>query len=109
MSYLNSSIKAVLGPCPICGRELIKGKSINEHHLIPKTYKGKALITLHIICHTKIHSVFTEKELRDYYHTVERLREHPEMQKFIKWVRKKEPEFYHRNKRMKSKKGRGKW
>jgi hypothetical protein len=83
--------------CLICGRELVPGKSVNEHHLVPKTYKGRETITIHIICHTKIHSVFSEKELNDYYHTPERLREHPEMAKFIKWVRKKEPEFRDRN------------
>ena len=31
------------------------------------------------------------------YNTADKLRAHPEMQKFIKWVRKKDPEFYDRN------------
>ncbi|MEM0996525.1 MAG: HNH endonuclease [Bacteroidota bacterium] len=87
----------ILGPCPICGRDLIAGKSVNEHHLIPKTFKGRETVTLHIICHTKIHSVFTERELLTHYHTPERIRKHPEMAKFIKWVSKKEPDFRDRN------------
>ena len=49
---------------------------------------------MHQICHQKIHAVLTETELKTYYHTVERLQEHEEIRKFIKWVAKKEPEFY---------------
>ena len=92
-----------LGPCPLCGRPLIQGKSVNLHHLVPKTYKGTVVIPIHTICHSKIHSIFTEKELRDYYHTPDRLREHEEIQKFIKWVRKQPNEYVGKNKRYKGK------
>jgi hypothetical protein len=84
--------------CAICGRRLIPGKSVNEHHLIPKTYKGTETILIHIVCHTKIHSVLSEKELWQHYHTPERLQEHPEIAKFISWVKNKDPEFRDRNK-----------
>lgn len=77
---------------------MIAGKSVNEHHLIPKTYKGTTTITIHVICHTKIHSIFSEKELNNFYNTPERIRSHPEMEKFIAWVAKKDPEFRDRNK-----------
>jgi hypothetical protein len=33
-------------------------------------------------------------ELKRFYHTIERLQEHPAIHLFIKWVQKKEPEFY---------------
>ena len=79
----NEGGKEIIGPCPICGREMLVGNSVNEHHLIPKTFKGKETVTLHKICHSKIHSVFTERELFNHFHTVERLRDHPEMEKFI--------------------------
>lgn len=98
--------KEVIGTCQICGREMIAGNSINEHHLIPKTFKGKEKVTLHKVCHSKIHSVFTERELYNHYHTIERLREHPEMEKFIRWVEKKEPEFKARNRSTREKRGR---
>ncbi|MBK9450410.1 MAG: HNH endonuclease [Bacteroidetes bacterium] len=91
------STSKIIGTCGICGRDLIEGRSINEHHLKPKTYKGTETVTLHVVCHTKIHSIFTERELLDFYHTLERLRDHPEMEKFIKWVSKKEPDFRDRN------------
>ncbi len=90
--------------CPICSRTLGK-QNISKHHLIPKSRGGKdsELIEIHNICHQKIHSVFTLKELRDEYNTVEKLVEHEEITKFIKWVSKKAPEFYQRNARMKRK------
>lgn len=93
----NESTPQELGPCPICGRSMFAGKSVNEHHLIPKSLKGRETITLHRICHSKIHSILTERELFTHYHTIERLTGHPEMEKFIKWVRKKEPEYVGRN------------
>jgi hypothetical protein len=80
-------------PCPLCRRPLVPGPSIDEHHLVPRTYKGRETVTLHRVCHAKIHAVLSEKELRDHYHTVARLREHPEIAKFLGWVRKKHPEF----------------
>ena len=51
--------------CPLCNREL-GTEWIDEHHLIPKTFKGKETITLHRICHEKIHSTFSERELYNY-------------------------------------------
>ena len=101
----NQSRKEVIGLCPICERDMVAGDSVNEHHLIPKTFKGKETITIHKVCHSKIHSVFTERELLQHYHTVERLREHPEMEKFVKWIRKKEPEFRARNRSTREKRG----
>lgn len=83
-----------LGLCPICGRPMIAGSSVNEHHFVPKSRKGREKRPLHRICHRKIHSLFTEKELEVTYNTPESLVAHPEMAKFIAWVAKKPPEFY---------------
>ena len=81
------------GICPLCGRPLVPGPSVNLHHLVPRTYKGTETVVLHRICHAKIHAVLSEKELRDHYHTVDRLREHPEIARFIRWVCRKSPTF----------------
>jgi len=89
--------------CPICKREL-GTINVDEHHLIPKTFKGKDTITLHRICHQKLHATFTEREMLHYYHTIERLVEHSEIEKFIKWVAKRPPEFYDTNKETKLRK-----
>jgi hypothetical protein len=80
--------------CPLCGRPL--AEPFNRHHLIPLSKGGKATPTvmMHKICHSKIHAMYTETELKRYYHTIERLQEGEEMQKFLKWLQKKPPEFY---------------
>ncbi len=88
--------------CAICQRILGNENTISKHHLIPKSEGGRfsETILIHNICHQKIHSVFSLKELRDEYHTIESLRQHEEIKKFISWVAKKDPDFYQRNKRM---------
>lgn len=80
--------------CPICEREMIDGPSIGRHHLMPKTFGGKETIEMHRICHRKIHSLLTDRELQHIYHTVQTLLQHEGIQKFVKWVSKKDPEFY---------------
>jgi hypothetical protein len=85
---------------------LVAGPSINKHHLIPKTFGGIDAVWIHVICHTKIHSVFTERELFNRFHTFERLVEHPEMEKFVKWVRKRHPEYRDKNRATRDKRGR---
>lgn len=86
-----------LGPCPLCGRTMIDGPSIDRHHWIPKSRKGTEQAYLHRICHRKIHSVFSEKELGEFYNTPEALITHPQIESFVRWVRKKHPEYLDRN------------
>ena len=81
--------------CPICEREL--GELWDDHHLVPRSKKGKEVVRIHKVCHSKIHKTFSIKELADYYHTVERLRAHEEIAKYIKWISKKDPMFYSKN------------
>ncbi|QJD92201.1 hypothetical protein HH213_20145 [Duganella dendranthematis] len=79
--------------CPLCGR-VLGTVNIDRHHLVPKTFKGKEQFPIHKICHRKIHSVFTERELLHSYHTWEALRAHPDIQTFIAWVANKPAGFY---------------
>lgn len=90
---ISKNVKAMTTTCPVCDR-ILGTVMVDEHHLIPKTFKGKDTETIHKICHRKLHSVFTEREMLNYYHTWERIREHSEIQKFVAWVKKKPPEFY---------------
>lgn len=90
--------------CPLCGREL--DESANEHHLVPKSLGGRETVTLHRICHHKIHSVFTERELKAHYHTIARILERDEMASFVAWVAAKPPAYYSRNERTKSRRRR---
>ena len=80
--------------CPLCNREL--AEPIVRHHLKPPSKGGKdsPTIAMHKICQAKVHAVFTETDLKSYYNTVDRIKEHEEISKFIKWVSKKEPEFF---------------
>ena len=66
---------------------------MNEHHLIPKLKGGTDKDPVHKICHSKVHATWDENQLRDEYNTWEKIRESPEMQSFIRWVRKKPPEY----------------
>lgn len=79
--------------CPLCDREMVDGPTLDRHHLIPKSKGGKEQFSIHIVCHRKIHSVFTEKELARNYFTWEALRSHPDIAKFIRWVKRKHIEF----------------
>jgi hypothetical protein len=44
-----------MNTCGICGREL-GTVLIEDHHLIPKTFKGKVTVPFHKICHQKLHT-----------------------------------------------------
>lgn len=85
-----------LGPCPLCGRPLIDGPSVDRHHLVPKAEGGRRAVVMHRICHRKIHSVLGERDLATVYHEPEALKAHPEIARFVRWVRTKPPEFYKR-------------
>ena len=91
--------------CPLCGRPL-GTENIDRHHLVPKTFKGKEQFPIHKICHRKIHSAFTERELLNTYHTWEALRTHEDIRAFIAWIARKPPGFYTRTYTAKDKKQR---
>lgn len=94
----------VVGQCPICGRDMWAGGSIDKHHFIPKSRGGKVTEFVHRICHNTIHSVFTEKELANEYNDAELVIAHPIIQKFINWVKNKVADFYIKTKPNKNKK-----
>ncbi|HYD99513.1 MAG TPA: HNH endonuclease signature motif containing protein [Alphaproteobacteria bacterium] len=82
-----------LGACPLCGREMIAGPSVEEHHLVPRSEGGRETAALHRVCHRKIHAELDERELAQRYNTAEALRAHPAIAAFIRWVARKPPEF----------------
>jgi len=88
----------MIGICPICDREMWDDDSSDRHHFYPKCKGGKETEYVHRICHRKIHSLFTENELAKKYNRAELVRNHPEIIKFVKWVSKKEPNFYDKTK-----------
>ena len=40
-------------------------------------------------CHKQIHKLISEKELGKNYNTVQKLKNHPEVKKYIKWIKKR--------------------
>ena len=78
--------------CFLCERPL--GRRIEWHHPIPKSRGGRETAPVHPICHRFIHASIGNKELARLYHTPEALRAHPEVSRFVGWVRGKDPDFH---------------
>ena len=88
-----------LADCPLCGRQLEPGPSVDEHHLIPKSQGGKTKALIHRICHRKIHATFSERELAQNFSNWPALAVHPEIATFLRWVANKPPTFYDNSRR----------
>ncbi len=90
---------AQLGDCALCARPMVAGVSVDDHHLVPRSQGGREKVTIHKICHRKIHATLSEKELARHYCTWASLQLHPEIQQFIQWVQNKKPEFFDNSRR----------
>ena len=92
------------GICELCRRQV---SLLTKHHLIPKTRhankRNKRDFDRHDVkhrlawicrpCHSHVHALFTEKILEREFNTLELLAAHPEVAKFIAWIRKKPDGF----------------
>src|SRR5436190_11941645 len=78
--------------CELCRRE-VPAELITLHHLHPKSRGGTAQqrIALCKPCHKQLHAVFSNVELEKLYPTIEALRAAPQLQPFLKWIRKQKP------------------
>jgi hypothetical protein len=86
--------------CELCQRA---GLELTRHHLIPRSRHRKArskrqfsreemrsrIAHLCRDCHGQIHRLFTEKELAADFNTLENLKAHEGMRKFVAYIRKK--------------------
>ncbi len=104
--------------CQLCGRS---GMPLTRHHLIPRTRHSnkrnkklfrrddvkQRLALLCRACHSMCHSVLTEKEMEAGYATLAALASHPEIARFVEWVRHKPAGFQPRVRRVKGGKGEG--
>lgn len=90
-----SEVDHKIPTCPLCDRPIPSTVPQSVHHLIPKLKGGRAgpKVLLHHLCHKEIHATLTETELARDYHTIEALRLHPRLARFIEWIAKRPPEF----------------
>jgi hypothetical protein len=84
--------------CPLCGRPIPPSEQ-DAHHMVPKSQGGRATTVLHRICHRQLHALFSEQELAREYASPETLLAHPQVAKFVAWVRTKPPAFRERTRR----------
>jgi hypothetical protein len=87
-----------LAVCPLCDRNIPKTQA-DAHHLIPKSHRGTETVLLHRICHRQIHALFTETELARQFNTVDKLKSHAEVSRFIQWVKQKPDDFFERSRK----------
>ena len=78
--------------CALCDRAIAPGLR-DAHHLLPKSRGGTSTVLMHRACHKHIHALFTETQLARHYASVEALKAHPDMAKFIAWVKGKPDAF----------------
>jgi hypothetical protein len=75
--------------CGLCGRLFTNG-TLTKHHCLPKS-KGGKFADIQLVCsmcHGMIHQTYTNETLAAVYPTIDQLRQAPELQMYIKWVRK---------------------
>jgi len=64
------------------------------HHLIPKQHTRRKNLdpgpTIDICpaCHRQIHAMFSNQQLAQELNSLEKLRQHPDMTRFLTWVKK---------------------
>lgn len=90
--------KAMTGTCEMCLREELP---LTKHHLIPRSlHKNKQVkrrrereeLTTRLLwicrsCHNHLHNVIPIKELEREFDTKEALFAHPEIAKYLRWIR----------------------
>lgn len=84
--------------CELCQRT---GLTLTRHHLIPrKRHRRRSaqqrfdreemrtrIAMLCRPCHSTVHATLTEKELEESFNTLDALAEHPEIARFVRWVK----------------------
>ena len=75
--------------CSLCGRR-VPDHMITQHHLVPRERGGKPehRVPLCRPCHKQVHALFENRHLEREYSDLTQLRRAPELQKFVRWIRR---------------------
>ena len=80
--------------CELCGRAVEK---LTVHHLVPRSTARRrdrsTLPTARLCpaCHRQLHALFSNRDLKAQYSSIEELKSTPEMQKFLRWIARQDP------------------
>ena len=79
--------KAETTECELCQREVDR---YTVHHLVPKAKGGRFGPTANLCptCHRQLHALFTEATLAEELNSITLLRANPQVNGYLKWVRK---------------------
>lgn len=75
--------------CSICGRTSEHVCDMENHHLVPQRKGPKDTITVCVDCGNQIHMLFSNRDLRYTYNTLESLLANERVHKWVQWVRKR--------------------
>jgi 5-methylcytosine-specific restriction protein A len=86
-------------PCSLCGRGFGR-RQLTKHHCLPRERGGtqEDVELLCPQCHGMVHATYTNRTLAALYPTIRELRRAPELEGFLRWVRKQPPTRRDRNK-----------
>jgi 5-methylcytosine-specific restriction endonuclease McrA len=93
------------GRCELCQRDEV---DLTRHHLVPRTRHAnkrnqrdfaredvRTRIAMFCRpCHKMVHALFTEKQLEREFNTLERIAAHPDVGRFVEWIRTKPAGFH---------------
>lgn len=79
--------------CQLCGRVVPR---LTEHHLLPRSQGRRRGLSADQLptawlcspCHKTLHRLFTNAELAQGYASLDALRAHEGVQRFVRWVRR---------------------
>jgi len=88
--------------CALCGRP---APDLTEHHLIPRSEHARLrgrpgfdreaarqqTVTLCVPCHRTVHAELSSRELAEDFRTLEALRKHPGIARFVAFARRQDP------------------
>jgi len=91
-------------PCALCGRPFAPVQ-LTRHHCLPREKGGTREHVERICrqCHGMIHATYTNETLAAVYPDIEKLRKAPELQGYMRWVRRQPPTRHKRNRPRKKK------